>query len=152
MEPDSSSKETVLVTGGSGLVGQAIQEFIRDFELQELQPQEPSVISINKKFQFVFVSSTDANLTCDKQTGSLFNKHKPRYVINLAARVGGLYANMADSNESFYKVNKSINENILSWSHKFSVKKCISCLSTCIFPDKIDYPLDESKVRKLSVV
>ena len=28
------------------------------------------------------------------------------------------------------------------------VKKCVSCLSTCIFPDQIKYPIDETMVRR----
>ena len=27
------------------------------------------------------------------------------------------------------------------------VKKCVSCLSTCIFPDKTTYPIDETMVH-----
>ena len=26
------------------------------------------------------------------------------------------------------------------------VEKCVSCLSTCIFPDKTTYPIDETMV------
>ena len=38
------------------------------------------------------------------------------------------------------------------WSEHFipnvQVQKCVSCLSTCIFPDKITYPIDETMVSK----
>lgn len=29
----------------------------------------------------------------------------------------------------------------------FKVKKVVSCLSTCIFPDKTTYPIDETMVH-----
>lgn len=39
-----------------------------------------------------------------------------------------------------------MNDNILSLSHEFDVQKVVSCLSTCIFPDKTEYPIDETMV------
>ena len=43
-----------------------------------------------------------------------------------------------------------INDNILSCSHEYNVEKVVSCLSTCIFPDKTSYPIDETMVSHLS--
>jgi GDP-L-fucose synthase len=38
-----------------------------------------------------------------------------------------------------------MNNAILQLSHEYKVKKVVSCLSTCVFPDKIEsYPFDES--------
>ena len=31
--------------------------------------------------------------------------------------------------------------------HKYGVKKLVSCLSTCIFPDKTSYPIDETMLH-----
>jgi GDP-L-fucose synthase len=43
-----------------------------------------------------------------------------------------------------------INDNVLSVAYQTGVKKVTSCLSTCIFPDKTTYPIDETMViRKL---
>ena len=72
----------------------------------------------------------------ESETLALFEKHRPTHVIHLAARVGGLFANMS-ANCDFYKNNMKINDNILTASHKFGVTKLVSCLSTCIFPDKV---------------
>ncbi|EYC46267.1 hypothetical protein Y032_0403g832 [Ancylostoma ceylanicum] len=41
----------------------------------------------------------------------------------------------------------AINDNVLSMCHEFDVVKCVSCLSTCIFPDKTTYPIDETMVH-----
>lgn len=76
----------------------------------------------------------------------IFEKHKPTHVIHLAAFVGGLFRNMKYPVE-FYHDNLSMNNNIIECSHKFKVKKLISCLSTCIFPDKTTYPIDETMVH-----
>ena len=44
-----------------------------------------------------------------------------------------------------------INDNILTCSHEHNVKKVVSCLSTCIFPDRTTYPIDETMVSSQSV-
>lgn len=119
----------VLVTGSSGLVGSAIKN-----------------ISPNYPYDFIFVSSKDADLTDYKQTYHLFDKHKPDYVIHLAACVGGLFKNMNYKVEMFEK-NTLINFNVVKYSHRFKVKKLICCLSTCIFPDKTTYPINETMLH-----
>ena len=64
----------------------------------------------------------------------------------LAALVGGLFHNLSNNLE-FLRKNLAINDNVLVVCHETNVKKCISCLSTCIFPDKTDYPIDESMIH-----
>lgn len=59
--------------------------------------------------------------------------------------VGGLFHNMSD-NLGFFRSNMSMNDNVLKLAHEFGVKKVVSCLSTCIFPDKTTYPIDETMV------
>mmetsp|Transcript_15713 Transcript_15713/g.26998 ORF Transcript_15713/g.26998 Transcript_15713/m.26998 type:complete len:315 (-) Transcript_15713:31-975(-) len=123
---------TILVTGGRGLVGQAIADFVND----------------NKKEgeNWVFVSSKDGDLSKLEETKAIFEKHKPTHVIHLAAMVGGLFRNMK-YNVEFFRVNSAINDNVLSCAKEFKVKKCVSCLSTCIFPNKTTYPIDETMIH-----
>lgn len=118
----------VLVTGGTGLVGKALQEVVGD---------NPD---------WYFAGSKDADLTDTSQTLALFQRLKPTHVIHLAAMVGGLFHNL-NSNVEFWRRNVQINDNILSISHQFKVVKLVSCLSTCIFPDKVTYPIDETMVH-----
>ena len=47
----------------------------------------------------------------------------------------------------FLRDNILINDNVLHTAHEFHVKKAISCLSTCVYPDKVEYPLDETKIH-----
>merc|ERR1712130_991493 len=114
-------RKVILVTGGTGLVGRGIQ----------------TVIEKDKKAgeEWVFLSSKDANLLSEEDTNAVFEKYKPTHVIHLAALVGGLFSNM------------KMNVNILEASKKMNVKKLVSCLSTCIFPDKTTYPIDETMVH-----
>ena len=103
-------------------------------------------IKNNYNFNFIFLSSKDCDLTNFEDTKNLFNKEKPDYVIHLAACVGGLFKNMNYKVDMLEK-NLLINYNVLKCSHNFKVKKVISCLSTCIFPDKTTYPINESMLH-----
>ena len=67
----------VLVTGGTGLVGMAMQDLVKG------RPEE-----------WFFAGSKDADLTNFESTSALFERIKPTHVIHLAAKVGGLFANM----------------------------------------------------------
>eukprot|EP00052_Salpingoeca_macrocollata_P006489 m.53999 g.53999 ORF g.53999 m.53999 type:complete len:323 (-) comp15470_c0_seq1:208-1176(-) len=123
----------VLVTGGTGLVGKAIEAVVAE----ENNPNET----------WTFASSKDADLTDFESTKKLFEKCKPTHVIHLAAMVGGLFNNMKH-NLDFYRNNMLINDNVLHNCKEFKVEKCVSCLSTCIFPDKTSYPIDETMIHQ----
>ncbi|XP_062858028.1 GDP-L-fucose synthase-like isoform X2 [Trichomycterus rosablanca] len=60
--------------------------------------------------------------------------------------VGGLFMNMRQ-NLNFWRNNIYINDNVLQMAHEFDVQKVVSCLSTCIFPDKTTYPIDETMIH-----
>ncbi|EFN65236.1 Probable GDP-L-fucose synthetase [Camponotus floridanus] len=107
----------ILVTGGSGLVGRAIQSVIEHDRREDEK--------------WIFVGSKDADL-CDKEsTRKLFDQHRPTHVIHLAAM----------------RNNVHMNDNVLHTAHEHNVVKVVSCLSTCIFPDKTTYPIDETMVH-----
>jgi GDP-L-fucose synthase len=48
---------------------------------------------------------------------------------------------------TFLRDNTLINDNVLRSSYTHKTSKVISCLSTCVFPDKVEYPLDEEKIH-----
>ncbi|CAE6486291.1 unnamed protein product [Rhizoctonia solani] len=129
----------ILVTGGSGLVGAAIKYII------ETEP-EGSRFGKRAGEKWVFASSSEGDLRDPAATTALFEKYKPTHVIHLAALVGGLFKNMKYK-LTFLRDNVRINDNVLETSHQIKVKKLISCLSTCVFPDKVEYPLDENKIH-----
>ncbi|KAH8829111.1 hypothetical protein DL96DRAFT_1596702 [Flagelloscypha sp. PMI_526] len=130
---------TILVTGGSGLVGKAIQYMV------EHEP-EGSHFGRLPGEKWIFASSADGDLREIEATKKLFEKYKPTHVIHLAALVGGLFKNMKYK-LSMLRDNMLINDNVLHVAHVNGVSKVISCLSTCVFPDKVEYPLDETKIH-----
>ncbi|CAD7076696.1 unnamed protein product [Hermetia illucens] len=122
----------VLVTGGSGLVGKAIQDVAAEENREDVK--------------WYFATSKDADLRDVNQTRRLFEKVQPTHVIHLAAKVGGLFDNM-NNNLDFLRENIQINDNVLQTAYEHKCKKVVSCLSTCIFPDRTTYPIDETMLH-----
>lgn len=116
----------LLVTGSGGLIGYAV----KSLALSDV----------------VYIERKDADLTDFSATKAIFNKNKPDKVIHLAAQVGGLGGNMIHSGE-YFRNNVMININVLEAARLSGVKKLISFMSTCIFPDPCQYPLNEKDIH-----
>jgi GDP-L-fucose synthase len=129
----NAGKSVVLVTGGTGLVGAAIKEYIDKTGAKDGE-------------EWIFLSSKMGDLRKREDTEKIFEQYKPTHVIHLAAKVGGLFANMAQKVE-FFRENILINDNIMECCRIYKVQKLVSFLSTCIFPDKTTYPIDETMLH-----
>jgi GDP-L-fucose synthase len=92
------------------------------------------------------MSSKDCDLTKYHDTYSYFSNIQPTIVIHLAANVGGLFKNLNQKVDMFEK-NIHMNMNVLRVCHALDIQNVISCLSTCIFPDNIKYPINESMLH-----
>ncbi|KAK4879262.1 hypothetical protein RN001_007408 [Aquatica leii] len=125
-------KKVIIVTGGSGLVGKAIETIV--------------TAEGSEGEKWIFLSSQDGDLCDYKATEAIFKKHEPTHVIHLAAMVGGLFHNLSHKLD-FLLNNLRINDNVLQLSFETGVKKVVSCLSACTFPDKISYPIDETMLH-----
>ena len=69
------------MTGGSGLVGKAIETVVNDGEKQ-----------VNE--EWIFLSSKDANLLDEQSTRTVFEKYRPTHVVHLAAMVSNCLLNL----------------------------------------------------------
>ena len=93
-----------------------------------------------------YISSADYDLRDIHATRQMYADHNPDFVIHLAAKVGGVSANfnyLAD----FYCENIQINTNVLHAAYESGVKKVVSLLSTCIYPDNVSHPLTEDQIH-----
>ena len=113
--------EKVLITGGTGMVGKSFH-------------------NLKNKYDFTFVGSSDYDLCNIAETDFMIRDHEPDAIIHLAARVGGVHSN-SEYIADFFKDNILINTNVLDASRRFGVKKVVSLLSTCVYPDEAKYPL-----------
>lgn len=107
MSGEAAPSDVVLVTGGSGLVGKAVEAFVTANPV----PGE----------KWVFLTSKDGDLRDFAATRALFELHRPTYVIHLAAFVGGLFRNLRYKVE-FYRYNVLMNDNIMECSRLFGVR------------------------------
>ena len=131
-------KMVVMVTGGSGLVGAAIRQYIEDEHVKDATAYSNET--------WIYLSSKEGDLRVRSDTEKIFEKYQPTHVIHLAAKVGGLFANMKYKVE-FFRENILINDNIMECCRIYKVQKLVSFLSTCIFPDKTTYPIDETMLH-----
>ena len=67
-------------------------------------------------------------------------------VIHCAGKVGGVKKNMNNKGSMFYD-NIMINTNVIEASRVYGIKKLVAFLSTCVFPNNIEYPLTEEKIH-----
>ena len=111
----------VLVTGGYGMVGSAMESQIK-------------------------LSRETCDLTNPRQTNKLFKLIKPDGVIHCAGKVGGIGGNSNYKGEYFYD-NLMINTNVIESARKAGVKNLVAFLSTCVFPDKVKYPLTVDQIQ-----
>jgi len=118
-------EQKILITGGTGMIGSAFKrqlpsaEYPNRIELQDMQK------NVFEREEFV-----------------------GKYVIHLAASVGGVQANI-DKVADFYIENSVLNEKFLHSCYHGGVKKLVSVLSTCVYPDApyVNYPLTEEQLH-----
>ena len=76
----------------------------------------------------------------------MFKLYEPKFVVHLAAKVGGVKANY-DNLGTFYLENVRINTNVLEAARKYETQKVVSLLSTCVYPEDSTYPLTEDQIH-----
>lgn len=113
-------EKKVLVTGGHGLVGSVLNADVRIGH--EIDLRDPI------------------------QVDQMYQQHKPTHVIHCAAKVGGVGGNMSHKADYFFD-NIMMNTNVIEYARRHDVKRLISFLSVCVFPDDVEYPLTEDKIH-----
>ena len=96
----------IYVAGHTGMVGSAI---VRNLESKGYD-------------NLVFTPSLEYNLTNQQQVIDFFSKEHPDYVINAAAKVGGILANNTYRAQFIYE-NMMIQNNLIHAAHEHKVKK-----------------------------
>ncbi len=116
----------IFIAGNTGLVGSAIHRCL-----------------LAKGYSnFVFASIENIDLTRQAEVETFFEKEKPDYVIDAAAKVGGILANSTYRAQFIYE-NLAIQNNIIHSAYKYGVKKLLFLGSSCIYPKLASQPLKE---------
>jgi len=116
---------TILVAGGTGLVGSAI--------VRELKRVNRDVVGI---------SSKDVNLLDRDKTFAYIKKLNPTAIIDAAAKVGGIGGNNAFPVE-FLSQNLQIQSNLMDAAHAAKTEKFVFLGSSCIYPRNCPQPIKE---------
>ena len=116
---------TILVAGGSGLVGSAI--------VRELKGLSKDVVGI---------SSKDVDLLDRAKTFEFIRNLKPTAIIDSAAKVGGIGGNNSYPVE-FLSQNLQIQSNLMDAAHAAKVSKFVFLGSSCIYPRDCAQPIKE---------
>ena len=90
----------------------------------------------------IFTTYPEFDLTNQQVVTDLFKKEKPEYVINAAAKVGGIHANNTYRGQFIYE-NMMIQNNVIHSAHETGVKKLLFLGSSCIYPKLASQPMKE---------
>jgi GDP-L-fucose synthase len=116
---------SILVAGGSGLVGSAI--------VRELNARGRSVVG---------VSSKDIDLLDRNKTFEFIREISPTVIIDAAAKVGGIGGNNSFPVD-YLSQNIQIQTNLMDAAHSAKVGKFLFLGSSCIYPKKSCQPIKE---------
>lgn len=118
--------QKIYVAGHNGLVGSAITRKLKE----------------NGYTNIVTRTRDELDLTDQTAVRSFFETEKPRYVIDSAAKVGGIKANMTYPAEFMYE-NLQIQNNIIWSAKETGVEKLLFLGSSCIYPRNVEQPMVE---------
>jgi len=121
-------KGTLLLTGGSGMVGRNILEHPLAVDWEILAP-----------------SSRDLDLTDFASVQKYLGTHSPDLVVHAAGKVGGIQANIAQP-VSFLEANAAMGRNIIMAAYQSGVPRFLNLASTCVYPRAAANPLSEDMI------
>jgi GDP-L-fucose synthase len=117
----------VFITGHRGMVGSALVRAV-----EKNRPAWTPLLADRKQL----------DLLNQKDVEQFLSDEKPDYIINAAARVGGIHANSTYPAE-FIHQNLILNANLIHSAWKNGVSRFLNLGSSCIYPSKSQQPIKE---------
>ena len=116
----------IYLTGHTGLVGSAILRRLKALGFKRI----------------IVRTSSQLDLRNQTKVNKFLKKNKPDYVINAAAKVGGIQANNIYRGEFIYD-NLAIQTNIIHSCYINNIKNMIFLGSSCVYPRNCKQPIKE---------
>ena len=126
------NKLKVIIFGSNGLVGSSLTRILKESD----------------KVEYLFPSTRDdTDLESPDSIKKTINENSPDYVINCAAKVGGIHANNTYRTD-FLIDNLKINLNLFEVLKDFKDVNIINLGSSCIYPLNAKDPISESSLME----
>ncbi|KQB41561.1 GDP-L-fucose synthase family protein [Flavobacterium aquidurense] len=116
----------IYITGHTGMLGSITLNFFKE----------------NGYSNIITTTHKTLDLINQQQVDDFFDRERPEYVIHIAAKVGGIKANI-DNPAIFLYDNLMMQSNIINSSYKHGVKKFVFIASSCIYPAASPQPMKE---------
>ncbi len=123
----NSPYKKILVTGATGFLG----------------PHVMSALKAQLKAEIIGVGRKDFDLLKPGEAERMLEKIKPDAVVHLAARVGGIIADMTYPADFFYE-NLFINTTVFEASFRAGIKKFVTAMGGCAYPARAPSPIAET--------
>ena len=120
--------KTILITGGSGMVGKNFIECDK-----------------GKNYNIIAPTRKELNLLDFNKVNTFLSKQKPDLIVHAAGKVGGIQANINEP-LSFLVENTEIGKNVVLAAKKQNIKNLINISSSCVYPKNMDVALKEDFV------
>ena len=124
---DKSSK--ILVTGSGGMLGSSVLKKLKS----------------NGYNNILYPRKKELDLTKSDSVDKYFEENKPEYVFLIAAKVGGIYANMTYRADFIYE-NLMIEANVINCCKSHNVEKILFVSSGCVYPKNANNPIIEDDI------
>src|SRR5450755_3141965 len=119
------SGKRVTVTGGRGFLGSSLVQMIEE-----------------AGGRVATFSSSEYNLTQQADVARMYHDQRPEIVIHLAARVGGIGANL-DNPGSFFYENAVMGIELMEQARRTGVRKFVQIGTVCAYPKFAPVPFSE---------
>ncbi|MEP6803991.1 MAG: GDP-L-fucose synthase [Flavobacterium sp.] len=117
----------IYITGHTGMLGSITLNFFKEKGYSNI----------------ITTTHKTLDLINQQEVDDFFDREKPEYVIHIAAKVGGIKANI-DNPAIFLYDNLMMQSNIINSSYKHGVKKFVFIASSCIYPAASPQPMKEA--------